>query len=512
MKQQLCIGILLLNEPWEAILTELGVCYKEVNFTKKLLQEYSVIIINKAPDPEERNHLHEFLKNGGSVVELKDARFFTHREHLSTTWVKTVKNSSSYQAFHHIPLLDIHEEVQVHQESRLFGGIIHFQVWKRGVIGFLGVNLPNLLYSNGYKRKLFYSEVGKNPDEIVSRVSKHELLEAFEAVLKELHFRRNLPYAKKWTSPTKHPVFCFRIDSDFGDSESIHNLYQILDKHQISGTWFLHVKAHEAWLDQFHSFENQELALHGYEHGTSGSVSKIRSNIQKGLNKLKAKDIRPSGFCAPYAIWNKALEVALTDFSFTYTSEFTFKYDGAPSRSSTPNMPLQIPIHPICTGSLSRIRYQEAEMAAYFAHILEQKKGRFNPIIFYHHPLQPGLKVLDHVFELVNTYSLTKMTFNEYASFWKIRAAREFQVLFDLENRNAHLEYSSDADQFIQVSFSHDRFDLLKPGESVDAQKIAEFEYSNSYLPSIKEIKNLRKPSLRVMKTSLIDWKNRIRL
>lgn len=508
MKQRICIGIQALDEGWTAVLDQIGVSYEKVNYSLELAQNYSVIIVNAIPDSQSVSELHQYMKDGGALVEMKDIHPFLHRHHFRKEHPATLFNNTNNQDFRHIPFLDIYSEVEFHNEAKLFEGLIHFQVWKRGVIGFFGADPSKLIHKTGYKRKRFYSETGFFPDEIVSKVSKHALMDAFTVMLRQLHYRRSLPFVQKWTSPEQNPVFGFRIDSDFGDRESINSLYDVLHQNQIKATWFLHVKAHDEWLSRFKGFEDQEIALHGYEHGTSKAVSKIRENIDTGLQLLQQNEIPVGAFCAPYGVWDKALEHAIIDFSFNYTSEFTYAYDGFPVQTPNP-FPMQIPVHPICTGSLSRKRYDEAAMAAYFAQVMQRKLGRFEPVMFYHHPLQPGLQLWDHMFKMVNAQELTKCTFLEFSEFWNTRAETNFQAFHD---GDALLIKSESTTQYFQISNSHSGFDLVKAGTRTDLKESNDFQYANHYLPDPKQVTKMHKMNLRLLKTSFMDWKNRIRL
>src|SRR5690606_24650264 len=117
----------------------------------------------------------------------------------------------------------------------------------------------------------------------------------------------------------------------------------------------------------------------------------------------------PAGFCAPYGIWNKALSRALAEMDFEYSSEFTFAYDGFPIQIDK-NLPLQIPIHPICPGSLNRHRQTESEINTYFDFIINNKLSRFEPVLLYHHPMQKGIENLEHIFKRVNSENLEKLS------------------------------------------------------------------------------------------------------
>lgn len=509
MKARLCIGIFDLSPSWRAVLNALGVWYEEVDLTHATFSTaYSVIILNGEPDRPSRQKFQEFVEHGGAILEVYESFGFTPKEKLSQQFLKSVINRSTHEGFFHQKLLDLHSHCSLHKDSDLFDGLINLEASQKGMIGFFGADLPALMQDQHFRRKRFYHTHPPYPDEIVSTVSKHELLDTFECLLKELHFKRDLPYVKKWTSPTKKPVFCFRIDSDFGDKRSITDLHQFLETYKIKATWFLHVQAHEQWLEAFKDFNGHEIALHGYRHGTSKSESKIKKNIELGLQKLKEAGFEAEGFCAPYGIWNHGLISALKAFDFSYTSEFTFAGDGIPFQPD--EAPLQIPIHPISTGSLSRKRYSEPEMANYFEQTVARKSGRFEPVLFYHHPLQPGLQAFKEIFEKVIPQNFIILTFSEFASFWKSRNTCSFEAFYDSDQVN--IPTISDKEQLVQVCSDHKGFNVMQAENSFEIKKTPEFHYSNSYLPDPDVISELRKRDLRLIKTSLLDWKNRIRL
>jgi peptidoglycan/xylan/chitin deacetylase (PgdA/CDA1 family) len=511
MKQRLCIGIQKRTTEWEAVLNHLGVWFEEVIYSAEMAQRYSLIILNARSDQHQKEALRSYLKDEGSILEIKDNLTFISKSDTTPSFKKTVVNDDDTNLITSTSFLDIHADVRLHKQSELFEGLIHFKSSRNQNIGFFGADVASLIQQTGYKRKRFYSEVGAAPDEIVNQVSKSKLLSVFNEALKELHLRQGHPYVTKWTSPTTKPVFCFRIDSDFGDQDSIEALYKVINKHQISATWFLHVAAHEDWLDDFKKFENQEIALHGYEHGTSSSFRKTQTNIETGKEKLEAAGFGFDGFCAPYGIWNKALNKSLTESDFSYSSEFTFAYDGHPVQPIGKKLPLQIPIHPICTGSMRRRKYSSNDMMDYFEQVLLEKTSRFEPVLFYHHPLQPGLEVLDKVFSLVKSHQLKNLTFSEYAAFWKSRNTFTFEAYLD--NGKVVFENSSDPDKIIQVATERNTFDLITTSDgNLDLTKTSKFKYSNSYLLKPEQIKRLRTRDLRHIKTSLWDWKNRIRL
>ncbi len=513
--KNLCIGIIKLTPGWKSILDQIGVWYKEVDDYTELLQNFSVLIINNTVSEESEELLHRFSDSGGSILETPDGDTFSHARFTVKKKVKTVVNDYSIPFLDHIPFLDIYEEVHLYNGQDNFSGLVDFERVQKGIVCNLGLNPDTLIANNSYIRKRFYYKDGKHPDELVSKVSKAPLVDLIHALLKELHFQQGLPFINKWISPKEKPVFSFRVDSDYGDQNSIKALYSIAKEFNIPMTWFLHVEAHEEWLNLFHQFEGQEIALHGYEHGTSNSYEHVFNNIELGLQKLKDAGFDPIGFCVPYGIWNNTLAEVLQKFQFEYSSEFTVAYNGFPFfpiHNGAQLSTIQIPIHPICTGSLNRKKASTDEMKEYFMNLLEEYSARFKNTIFYHHPLQPGTELWKDIFNKVNESGLTKLTFSEYASFWNKRGNTKYEARISAES-NELVITGTEPEVLLQVSSAHSEFELLKPSPDENLSASENFSYHDSGEKLTNEdIQSLKSKKLQLLKTSMLDWRNRKRL
>lgn len=512
--KNLCIGITELTTGWKVILDQLGVWYKEIDFKDSLTSNYSVIIINKSLMASQEELLHQYNDNGGSILETSTGDFFSHARFTSKKKVKRILNTGTIPFLAHIPFLDVYGEAELYNGQDNFNGLIDFERHKEGMVCNLGIEPGELITDNSYSRKRFFFKQAMYPDELVSNVSKGALTDLVSCILKELHFQQNLPFVCKWTSPKERPVFTFRVDSDYSDHESVTALQETGNRHKIPFTWFLHVEAHEEWLSLFKEFKDSEIALHGYQHGTSTSYEHVFNNIEQGLQLLKDAGLSPKGFCAPYGIWNNTLAKVLQKFEFEYTSEFTLGYDSNPFPSIHQNKELdslQIPIHPICTGSLNRKKTSIEEMKDYFLKVIENKLARHQPVMFYHHPLQTGALLWDEVFTKVNELKLTKLSFSEYAAFWKHRMKSKFEASINPETKELFFKDTPE-ELLIQISQSQSSFELIKVSEIQEIQSCGEFNYHTVQQPTREEIKQMDSAKLQLLKTSILDWKNRNRL
>ncbi len=506
MKRRLCIGLINPTEALVSILDSIGVWYETAGFDQSLSDRYVLLIIEKSTElnSEQIHAVLNFRAEGNSVLEIcTSPKIYT--KVVSLTRSTSIFNTGSGTEFDRISHIDLYSEWASSKNSRLLSGLVDFE--DDSSTGFIGLDLNRIFENNRYVRKRFLSISKPHPDEIVSETDRGTITDLIELTIQRLLHKKKLPFIKKWISPEKNSVFCFRIDTDYGTKESLSEIYGLLKKHSIKASWFLHVKAHEEWLGYFKNFKGQEIALHGYEHGAGAQHAKIKKNINDGLGKLREHNITPEGYCAPYGIWSEALGEVLKEFNFNYSSEFTKAYDALPFFTTKH---LQIPIHPVCTGSLSRKRYSSDQMGTYFQQVYQNKKNLFKPIIFYHHPLQPGLEVFGSILGKVNNDKLTNLTFIEYARFWEKRHESQFTAF--LEDNSVMLQ-STNKDLFLHVSSRPGTFNLVPATTRMLPKSIPHvFKYQTPSLPSINEMKELYSKKWNLLKTSFMDWRNRSNL
>ncbi|MGB0347411.1 MAG: hypothetical protein ACPGGA_07990, partial [Balneolaceae bacterium] len=194
---------------------------------------------------------------------------------------------------------------------------------------------------------------------------------------------------------------------------------------------------------------------------------------------------------------------------------FTIGYDTLPFypiHQEEQHSTLQIPIHPICTGSLNRKRVSVSEMESYFETVLIQKNNQFQNVIFYHHPLQPGLELWKNIFRKVNALNLNKLTFSEIADFWKSRINSIINVFYDDKLLTLTCD-SSNSNLLLEVSVNSKEFYLIKASQVNQPLNMFEaFKTPKTQFVSNETIKELNGERVQLLKTSILDWKNRRRL
>ncbi len=514
MKQRLCIGTYQPSFALNTVLDAIGVSHQECNKSSLSRKFFSVIILEQPLElcPSSKTKIDAFIVEGGAVLEISTNPFFFQNKLNVNQKIDFLVNTNPHKGFDRISHIDVFSKCSLSKnESAYFNGLVDFETKSNGVIGFIGLDLSKTLEPKPHTRKRFYDYgVGIPPDEIVFPISRSEITRLIETALIEIHTTLKLPLISKWTSPTKKPIFSFRIDSDYGTKPSLTDILDLATTRNLKLTWFLHVQAHEKWLELFHEFDNQELALHCYEHGTSSSQRKLQQDYDFALSLLAKSSIETSGFAAPYGIWNENLKKAILNYNFSYSSEFSTGYDGVPFelKLNETNKILQIPIHPICTGSLSRKRFSIGEMKTYFDEVIQAKVGIHEPVILYHHPLQPGLEVIEYIFNKAVELGLHNLTFLELSEFWKKRSITNFEAV--LTDSDVEIHTNAPKDFLFKISTTHTAFDLINSSKSsFTISENPAFKYQSPSLPSHEEIEALHGDKLSLLKTSILDWKHR---
>mgnify|MGYP006249427947 FL=1 len=92
----------------------------------------------------------------------------------------------------------------------------------------------------------------------MSRTHKGHLQHLLRYALEQLFYSIDLPFLSKWNFPTSQPIITLRIDSDFSTEKSLHAIYELAHTYSAILTTFLHVKAHEDWLEWFTQWPKHE--------------------------------------------------------------------------------------------------------------------------------------------------------------------------------------------------------------------------------------------------------------
>ena len=278
-------------------------------------------------------------------------------------------------------------------------------------------------FSKISKRRQFYYERSELPSERVNIFSHYDVIQYVNNFLVEAFQKRGKTLMGCSGLPENKPLFIFRIDTDFAEKKEITALSELCRKYEIAATWFVDVYS-ENILQYYESFTDQEIGLHCDKHYVYKNKKKNYDNIKSGLDKLLDHNISPAGFAAPFGDWNTALEEALFEHNFSYSSEFAFAWDSLPIvREQNGKKLLQIPIHPISPGRLRRSHFSQKEMLDYYIKLIDKNCEMGIPAVIYHHPAHGMLDLIEDIFKYVKARKINNLSMYSYAAWWLRRYA-----------------------------------------------------------------------------------------
>jgi len=425
MERTIAIGLLDNTPGWQAMLGQIGVPFSVIAHIEDIdPYQYSVIIGNRPVTDNEVEKIKRYINDGGAVIDTghiieKIAGGLIHSK-------KCGYLTTGNLPFDFLPaIIDVYSGIRTYTKAQYLEKSLYIDGFGKGSISFCGLDVDLLLFDTRSKRKSFYSNLPRFPHEEVASVSKGDVTRLFFSLLKHLHLCRGMPFIHKWFFPgNAKNVFLFRIDSDFGNRDQIKRWYDIAQASQIKYTWFLHVSAHREWLDLFKEFLGHEVAVHGYDHYTTNKPACQEQNLSAAYTALKEKGFACNGYAAPYGLWNTAVHASAETAGFAYASEFSYAYDSLPLHplvNNTAGSLLQMPIHPVCIGSLLNAHADEKGILDYFTGEFHTNLKRLNPIIFYDHVIHSHADVLKEIFRLSRDHAIPSLTFLEFAQWWKHR-------------------------------------------------------------------------------------------
>lgn len=471
---RLRIGTIGDNAGWRSVLQQVGCPCGSADGGPIDPSDYSTVVITRSLDVDERRLVLEYLRSGGAVLGFAG--------HLDGV-VEVVEEDIELEylvpdgepPFEDSGLLDLAlRGVLSREASRMRTQTGIFAVFAGALHGGHAIVLPfdvgAAMNDARAASKSFYSPLDRLPCEQVSVVSKGEVMHLVQRSLEYLHAVRGMPFAHLWFFPERQrSLFAFRVDTDGARREDIDELYVLAREHDVSISWYLDTKSHESWLAHFGSMSGQEFGLHCFEHHTYETMDANLRNIEKGLRLMESAGLKAYGFSAPYGQWNRGLAQAIGRAGFLYSSEFSFVYDAFPLYPHNDvgvSSVLQVPIHPICVGSLRRAGYPESRMREYFRTVVHQKHSRGEPLFFYHHPADRHREVIKDLFRTAGDLGIRSTTMRAYAEWWKERLNSSFEVEFD--GRRLRVAWEGDTSVSLRIHSADGRQALVAPEGEID--------------------------------------------
>lgn len=281
---------------------------------------------------------------------------------------------------------------------------------------------------------------GRAAFERVSAVAKAELKRLLANCLRVVLARLGLPYVRLSPFPAgTRALFGMRIDTDVAGLDSILTTAEIADALGVKLSFFVHTAAsmlNSATLQRL-TQSGHEVSLHCYRHGLPRRGEAIRGDLNAGVAHLSRLGVRPPGYAAPFGEWTAELQTAVAEAGFDYSSEFACSYDGLPFHPVIGSLqqPLQLPVHPVCSGTLRRARADESTLIGYYRRLIEHRLARREPCLLYDHPPEGAGQesVFRRLLELARATGGRFWTFVEYARWWRSREVycTRFEVTSD---------------------------------------------------------------------------------
>jgi len=489
----ICAGLFPHSEFWKAICDREGLPALPAPTGMRIdPSECSLVIVTSPVDDQSVAVLEEYLRAGGAILGYAGfleglSGSVTHEQ-----WIEyLVPDADS------VPrsgtLLDLGLKCAVPREARYWRTQEQtFAVAAGPMSGGFQVALPfdpaRAIADTRHADKSFYAQRDRLPSERVSLVSKGAIGFVLHRAFEYLHHARGIPYCHLWWYPgVSRSVFALRVDTDGGTRESIDDLYGIAKDFGIGMSWYLDVRSHESWLSHFNGLAGQELGLHCYEHRPYTAYEDIHRDLARGRRLMESAGLRPRGVTAPFGLWQESFARAVDDHGFEYSSEFSLAYDAlpfTPVARGTRFRALQVPIHPVCVGSLLRAGYDGEAMCAYFERVIRERLAGHEPMMFYHHPLHKHGHVIRFLCSRMEEEGIPCLTLGEYARWWSGRSRARLAA--SVENSVLSLRIDSPhaqaADLMVRVSRPGGEETLLGPGSAHD---LAGLSWSSTlpYLP-----------------------------
>jgi len=441
MKRRIRIGYVGNSYSWEQLLDQLGADWKRLEPGDSVsVQDFSCVIVDRSLNRIESSSLNNYLDNGGAII---DAIGSICGQSFTSRTFKEIVPSGIESLFNHINQIPVYGKAKIHRSSGVLNGTIWFDPSVNRNLAFCGLPVSRLWSNFKTIHRLFGFSDAAITAERTSALQSHPYLEVVLSLIRTLHDKSGLPFVHKWWHPESHKLTAtLRIDTDYGDFDSLKMISNGAKEYDIPLTWFLHTEHHETYLGKFIDTlsASDEIALHCFSHSEFKTSGQYLSDIKNGLKLLNEHGVEPLGYAAPYGNWSGPLAETLQKFSFLYSSEFCYDFDSLPSVSPSSGI-LQLPVHPVTIGSFRRFKSNPSDIQAYFRNIVQQKRLQHQPVHLYHHPLDGTPKQWLDFINFFKSDRYLVLTYSQWSEWWKKRSSLNFEIHFDTEKGELYVSY-----------------------------------------------------------------------
>jgi hypothetical protein len=268
--------------------------------------------------------------------------------------------------------------------------------------------------------------------------------------------------------------FSFRIDADGFTESSTKAALRVAQKSGLRFTWFIDTASwrHEKkWISHLKEC-NQDVQFHCFRHMTYASQEVNDINVQKGLKILRDNGVTPNAIVSPLGYNYRGFSEAIKEHGFVYSSEFGYAVDDLPSNPwNDKNYPLQIPVHPACSGVLGQAGFSRQEQFDHLFDVVGRRCNADGICILYDHP-KGGLET--HEAQYMDLFNRLSNSLYEY-----ICMSDYYRVWIE-RHQNPTILYDQD---LIQVDGFRDNGFRL---EQVTNGAIKAVRWENATLPQVR--------------------------
>ena len=203
------IGLTAYEPAWELLFGQIGIPWKVISPRDFLATDFSIIIVNSQLESDVQSIIQDFIHRGGSALFTMKAKNDIQSRKATQTYVTSLPPASN-PYYEYFDILDLYSPVTYFGN----GDFVEIEQSGEGWNAFFGIDIEIVLDNNS-KRKSFFRQTGRMPNEVVAKRSKSGIRQLIFSVLKTLYRFQSIPFVHQWYFPgSESTIFTFRIDSD----------------------------------------------------------------------------------------------------------------------------------------------------------------------------------------------------------------------------------------------------------------------------------------------------------
>lgn len=446
---------------WKQILEQ-----EKVNY-HSTIGEYTKLIITNAFQ-RNKSEILDFVESGGSciveqpsfieeldlyteeeilITELNFPEFAVSKARFPTVGYSYKNNQNDMDTIGYFRSFE--ERVTKTNVLNSVKPIFIKKKYGQGTFYICTIDFHNYLNINGNTLRNIKSRFSKTEvTERITQIDKDLITFSLLEVIKEIFKKLSLP----WINFSYFPkgvenAFLMRIDVDGSENSVVKKISDLGKKYNIPITFYLNkdlVENTDITIDEIKKVDPlHDLANHGTVHNIHGNYEWNVSNIKEcNIWMQETFEVDPSGFVAPRGIWNNALEQALVNLGFDYSSDFGFLVNGLPFRPYINNKQskiLQLPVNPYNVGR-AEIYYtgkkdylSDEEILeyyfSYFNDVISEKGSGLIHIFGHPHGLGKREELIESLFKYIDSNDkISPLSIREYVDWWIYRENCEYEL------------------------------------------------------------------------------------